>query len=613
MALTKGAIFLAITFGPLMAHCAEIGIPLTVGFELIGQKLAEQIYTEDGNAQLWRESDCRYLSLDSPVFSHQDGRLRFTTHGAGSFGAEVLETCVGPFAWNGYIESLIEPYIGSDWQLRLRVRDSNLYDESWNKRLLTGLLWDITQQLFLPRLGALTIDLAPPRDELWSLIEVFAPPDQGELIKTAIDTAALRDVEVQANGVVLPVVLRVPDAWVQPLPTPSVRQAPLTPTELEAFQDAMERWDAFLVFVIKGFGEDLVDAPIREQLFDLLMTSRHDLIPVLTEAITRDQGDPVRRTFVETWQRLHGIVEEGAERDLLGEKMLRYTRFISAGDVLVTLEQSLPGLGIEISADGLRRLARMLRPEAVEDPLLYGFDVDSELREIFGLPPQLPAEPRPELGPQSLLLWIPQARAEQATSSIEAVQKRLHRWVPEPSEIIEYCQLMEHLLTHTKAKVLAGASIDRRYADIYPPLLLATALKESCWRQYARNRQRITYLKSSAGSIGLMQVNPRYWRGFYQVEQLQWNTAYNAHAGAEILMQYFRRYGLKEGQKTGKSGNAARAAYSVYNAGPRAASRYRAKGSSPRERQVDGAFWDLFQGFATGGEVHLQECAVSAR
>ncbi|MGH8608081.1 MAG: hypothetical protein ACREX9_11870 [Gammaproteobacteria bacterium] len=99
MALTKGAIFLAITVGPLMAHGAEITIPLTVGFELIGQQLAEQVYTEDGNAPLWRESDCRYLSLDSPAFSHQDGRLRFTTHGAGSFGAEVLETCVGPFGW----------------------------------------------------------------------------------------------------------------------------------------------------------------------------------------------------------------------------------------------------------------------------------------------------------------------------------------------------------------------------------------------------------------------------------------------------------------------------------------------------------------------------------
>ncbi len=168
------------------------------------------------------------------------------------------------------------------------------------------------------------------------------------------------------------------------------------------------------------------------------------------------------------------------------------------------------------------------------------------------------------------------------------------------------------LLTHTREKVLARAALDARHAPIYAPLLLATALKESCWRQYRRNRRGITYLKSTAGAIGLMQVNPRYWRGFYQVEQLQWNTAYNAHAGAEILMQYFRRYGLKEGQETSKLENAARTAYSVYNAGSRAAARYRAKGSSPRERKVDAAFWDLFQGFAADGKVHLQHCGVRA-
>ncbi|MGH8603089.1 MAG: hypothetical protein ACREXR_10065, partial [Gammaproteobacteria bacterium] len=566
MALKKGAMLLAITAAPLIAHCAETTIRLTVDFKLIGQKLAEQVYTEAGNAQVWRESDCRYLSLDSPALSHQDGQLRLTTHGVGSFGAEVLETCVAPLAWKGYIESLIEPYIGSDWQLRFHVRDSDLYDEAWSKGLVSGLLWEVTERFFLPRLGALSIDLAPPRDELLSLIKVSVPADQSQIVKTVLNTAAPGDVTVQATGVVVPIVLRVPAAWVRPLPTPSAPEAPLTGAELDAFQHAMERWDAFLVFVIKGFGEDLVDPQIREQLFDLLMSSRYDLVPVLTGEITQGQGDPVRRVFAESWRRLHRIVEEGAERGLLGAKMLRYAGFISAGDVLVTLERSVPGLGIQISADGLRRLARMLRPEAIADPLLYGYEVDPKLREMFGLPPELPAEPPPEFAPQNLFEWISKAYAEQAISSIAALKKRLHRWVPQGSELVEYSQLMERLLTHTREKVLARAALDAGHAPLYAPLLLATALKESCWRQYQRNRRGITYLKSTAGAIGLMQVNPRYWRGFYQVEQLQWNTAYNAHAGAEILMQYFRRYGLKEGQKTGKLENAARAAYSVYNA-----------------------------------------------
>ncbi len=109
-----------------------------------------------------------------------------------------------------------------------------------------------------------------------------------------------------------------------------------------------------------------------------------------------------------------------------------------------------------------------------------------------------------------------------------------------------------------------------------------------------------------------MQINPRVWRGFYDLEQLKWNTAYNARAGAEILMQYIQRYGIKEGEQTSKPENAARATYAVYNAGPQAVDRYRARDSSKRERKVDARFWEMYRGFVANGEVDLHECTVEA-
>ena len=51
--------------------------------------------------------------------------------------------------------------------------------------------------------------------------------------------------------------------------------------EIDTYQQAFERWDAFLIFVIKGFGGDLVDQNIRGKLFDLLLTSRYQILPVL--------------------------------------------------------------------------------------------------------------------------------------------------------------------------------------------------------------------------------------------------------------------------------------------------------------------------------------------
>jgi len=75
-------------------------------------------------------------------------------------------------------------------------------------------------------------------------------------------------------------------------------------------------------------------------------------------------------------------------------------------------------------------------------------------------------------------------------------------------------------------------------------------------------------------------------------------------------MQYFKRYGIEEAKQTGQLENAARAAYAVYNAGPAEAKRYRATHSTAREKKVDGAFWDMYRGFANHGEPDLQECKL---
>jgi hypothetical protein len=142
-------------------------------------------------------------------------------------------------------------------------------------------------------------------------------------------------------------------------------------------------------------------------------------------------------------------------------------------------------------------------------------------------------------------------------------------------------------------------------------MLPAAALQESCWRQFERKGDTITYRASALGSVGLMQINQRVWRGFYNVERLRWDTAYNARAGAEILLGYFRQYGIEEGRRSGHVEDAVRATYSVYNAGPRAVSRYRDQGSTPRERRVDESFWALYRGFAGGGTADLLTCATT--
>jgi hypothetical protein len=107
-----------------------------------------------------------------------------------------------------------------------------------------------------------------------------------------------------------------------------------------------------------------------------------------------------------------------------------------------------------------------------------------------------------------------------------------------------------------------------------------------------------------------MQVNQKVWRGFYDVKRLRWDTAYNIGAGAQILARYVKDYAIPYAEKTGKPDSVPRAAYAVYNGGPRAVGRFAKPKPHPREARVDGRLWTLYQGIAGGAEVDLGSCGV---
>ena len=119
---------------PASAGAAEVVLPLTVPFELLLQRLTGQVYYDPGGtARLWPETSCRHLTLDHPAFDRRDAFLRFVTHGDGVAGTRFLWFCLNALRWRGYVEALTTPYVTPDWQLKLRVAESSLYDEQWKK------------------------------------------------------------------------------------------------------------------------------------------------------------------------------------------------------------------------------------------------------------------------------------------------------------------------------------------------------------------------------------------------------------------------------------------------------------------------------------------------
>jgi len=590
------------------ATADELTFPLVVDYPFLRTALERELHEEaDGTALLWgRRGGCRFVTLHDLQMARAGGRVRLTGRVAARVAIDLFGLCIGPVTWQGHVETLATPEITPDWRLRFRDLDSHVYDAEWGRATVTSRVWDVVKGRFERELEDFEVDLRPPVDEAKALLRSSVDADYARAIVDVLETIRPLHVTAGELGVEVRVAVDVPAG--QPLvrtPEPS-----LAPIELQKWQAALESWDGFVVFVIKDLGAIDRDQAVRDELLALLLGSRRELLAVLAGG--PEVGvDPVRRLFIDVWERLRGIVRAAASHGALEDRALRYLSFLAAGDALVAIDAAGPSLGIEISPDGLRRLARVLEPEFAGDPVAYSEDPDAALRELFDFhdPASTAVPTREPPPPDASSWWIGPGAANAAgppSEGITDLARRLDRWVPADAELEAYRGTVGRLLALVTERTATANAIDERFAKLYADLVPAAAWQESCWRQFVRRKGRVTYLLSKSGDVGIMQVNRRVWRGFFEVAKLEWDVAYNAGAGAEILAQLLRRYGVRE--SSGKLENAARATYAAYNGGPDAYRRYRL-GKIPRaQRAVDRAFWDKFQAMAAGQAFDFVLC-----
>ena len=576
------------------ALAARLEIPLRVPFELIRQALGAQLAASPARPNvIYRDGRCRYLNLDTPRLDGVDGRLRFAGPGSAAVGVELLGNCQKAVAWQGTMQFTLEPHIDSAGRLRMRIVDSELTDDRGEKAL--GFIWDLSKRQVHPRLERFSYDIGASRSALLGMLRGAAPPEHSATLQLALTQLQVLEPRVETSHVVVPIAIELPDAWLAAPPPAAASTAPLTEAELDALDQAMQPWDAFLVYTVKQAALDSQDSELRKRLFTLLLDSRYRLTAILS-GDEPAAGDPVRALFLDAWEELRAILADA-----------RYALFIDAGDALLALDRAAPGLGMRLSADGLRQLARSLRPGATDDPLAYDWAIDPQLHRLFGVE-DIPATLEPPASPLPTKSWLDLFIT---TAYATGVVPALDRWVPTAAEIAAYESRIGELLQKTAAAELQRANLAPPYDKIYRDLVPTTALIESCWRQYVLRAGKVSYLRSSSHSVGIMQINQRVWRGFYDVERLRWNTTYNTRAGAQILLRYVKDYAIPYAERSGDVNHVPRAAYAVYNAGPRAVGRFNKARLHPREKRVDEKLWTLYQGIAAGGRADLRTCGVA--
>lgn len=587
-------------------RASEVSVPLKLDYQFLRLILLEQVYTDQNNTArvLEEQTDCSTLVLSNPQIGPDAGRIRIVSAVEARFGSRIADQCWHIPKWQGFIEVFLAPAIIPEKPtIEFKVVDSNLLSQEGEKPLVTGMLWDWVTQHVHSRLATFKVDLAAPLQEIQAFVPLMLAASGADAAQRTLESARFSHLEVAEAGIILILQLNIPEMVKQPVILPP--EPALTLEEAQRWEAAWQSWDSFLAFVIKQVAEDTEQADLRRALLEVLLDSRYDLTEAL---INWKEGapDPVRGLFLKSWERLSPILQQ-MEITLPGTAAIRYLSFITAADAMKAMDQVSEKVGFEISADGLRRLARMLAPEFEEDPLAYRLEVDPELRRLFGFGVPLPVtEQVPDIDNGSWFFLAP----AWAAAPDRALVKKLNRWVPDAADVETYLPLVEDLLDHTANATINNKGLQGEYHDFFRHLSLATAWQESCWRQFVKKKGRLEPLMSRAGAIGIMQVNPNVWRGFYEIPALRSDISYNASAGNEILHHYLTDYVLikDEPKQTNGFDHLARLTYVAYNGGPAHFKRYRKRSASKGIYQVASAFGQKYQALKTSGPLAVASC-----
>lgn len=635
----------------LPAAASEVRVPVRLDPSFLGRLLEAQVFSAPGaTLRLHGAGRCSEAVLSAPSVEIEPGRVRLRSEAVAHGGLPIAGAgCWRIFSWEGALAAIEEPYLDVDGRsVRFRVIDSALEPRSWTL-LPQERLWGWMRPALHPHLERLRVDLGPALDDLRRVLPLFVRREDAEAAARLADSLALASVRADADAVVIEVRFDVDAA-----PAPAQPEAPLGPEELAALRDSLRRVDAFVTFVVKHAGRDAGAPALRSELLELLLDARYELVLALAEPAPPGGGDRVRALFLRSWARLAPLLRQ-VDAEVSAESALRYLSFVAAGDALAALDAATPAFGFELSSDGLRRLARTLAPAAAGDPLAHGRAVDPELREIFGFGPPLPPpearpdetpldEPAPqgaseappapgpapapvpepppaqEPAPSSQLLprlgrafaalfVAPASAAPEPSREIAALAARLNRWAPSRRDFREYLPLAGRLLRGVAGDVHAQSGLGAQYGDLYTALFLAAGWQESCWRQFVVRGGRLVPLRSATGDVGILQVNERVWRGFYDLDGLRHDVAYNARAGGEILLHYLRDFALARGEeRRGGREALARSTYAMYNGGPAARGRWRDAKAPTALRALDAAFLLKYKAMRADDEAALEDC-----
>ncbi len=614
IALTVFWLILSATSG----FAVDVVLPLTLDHKLLTSLLLQRSFPDaDRSASILRTSgDCTYLRIAEPQFLPAGKLLRLEMRLDIRVGTEMGDTCLVPVEWHGYLELLQQPIFDSQtFSLSFRTVNSSLLTLSRKPANIAGILWEFAKPRVYEHLDRVRLDLVPPITELRTFLAPLFHEQAHRATQAMLDSLRGGRVDVGQEAVVVELLAEVEEVFE---PENDQLIVELSPEEREKLVQLWETWDAFLVRLLVTMATQPLRLEDRQVLIEVLLDTRYIFIAALDQKDIRE--DFVRSQFIQAWRQLAPVFR----RQLYSqpsENSLGYLAFFTAADALTVFDRMGPTFGIEISQQGLLRLAEMLSGKGTTLP--YSPQVDNQLRELLQLPPtpidedvdpfdnldnrDIPVE-EPDVDPFSQVFdffFKPVYGAELP------VYEEILRWKVPGENMAEYMERVKAVLADGSAAILSRGEIPKQFHDMFKNLIPAMAWQESCFRQFIVKNKKLTYLLSyNQSSVGIMQVNERVWRGVYNRDRLRWDIQYNILAGCEIADLYLQKYVLKQSvwQKGADLDLLSRVVYAMYNGGPGQYKKFLAREEAGNHYQSDLLFLEKLQWIGKGKWERIGDC-----
>jgi len=573
----------------------DVEIPLRLDYPLLDKLLRAEVFTgpNDTLDLLGATQACNEIVLSDPRLSGEPAQLELRTGLRAAVGLGTPGACTRLLSFEGGLAVRGQPELRADGTaLAFTPEGVTLLDATGapvSNATLEALAVTGVRTVF----GNYQLDLLPQIDAVSRFLPEFLPSHSRQQIEALLATLRITGLALRPDAVDARISLSI-----EPVADAAPPERALSAAEIALWEERWQAMDSLLVLAVKHYAAATGLQELRDALLESLIESRYRLRDALAEDPVAGR-DAVRSWFLQSWTALAPTLRRiGMEQP--GQEQLLLVNVITATDALAALDEVGPSIGLDISTDGLRRLARMINGDEGDTLLDYSADVDPVLRQL--LEESLNAPPPPGAWRLDFSLF---------PKAVAAESSRLNSWAPKREDLPEYLPSVAGLLMEAADEAQARRGLPESYHELFRKLVLTTAWQESCWRHYVVSDDRkLVPLRSGTGDVGLMQINERVWRGFYDQQRLRWDIDYNGTAGTEVLVDYLMKYALRKGEhrQPGGLSNLARASYSAYNGGPSKLSRYRRSDASAYGKKVDAAFWEKYQQVDAGNELAVSTC-----